>query len=188
MSTPLAIPPGYHLVLELGAIVLLAGIVVVGYLLSTFITGAGYEPVPGRILDEMIEFSQPAPGTRVFDLGSGFGRIIITVAERTGADCTGVEVDPIKVWWTRRRVAAKGLQGRVRVVRQNLLEADLSGADLVFVFLWEGIMQKLAIKASAEMKEGSRIVSYFHPIKGWTPERQDLRNKVYLYKVSTGHA
>lgn len=178
-------PANYRVVFEVGAVVVLIITLMVGYFLWTFLTGAGYEPVPGRILNEMIEFSQPGKGTRVFDLGSGFGRIIIAVAERTGADCTGVEVDPLKAWWTRRRIRAKGLQGRVRVRRQNLLEADLSGADIVFVFLWEGIMQKLGEKAGREMKEGSTIVSYYHPIRSWSPDRVDPKNRVYLYTVRT---
>jgi ribosomal protein L11 methylase PrmA len=185
---PLAIPPNYRLAFEVGVVVVLIITIIVGYFLSTFLTGAGYEPVPNRILSEMIEFSQPTSGTHVFDLGSGFGRIIIAVAERTGADCTGVEVDPIKVWWTKRRIRAKGLQGRVRVLRQNLLEADLSSADIIFVFLWEGIMQKLEEKATREMKEGSRIVSYYHPIRDWVPDREDAKNKVYLYTVRTARA
>lgn len=185
MLEPLAIPAHYRVAFELGVIAILALTVIIGYFLSTFFAGAGYEPVPGRILEEMIEFSQPGPGTKVFDLGSGFGRIIMGVARKTGADCTGVDIDPLKVWWTRRRIQAMGLQGRVRVIRENLLEADLSQADIVFVFLWEGIMQKLAEKAVKEMKPGSKIISYYHPIRGWTPTRMDARNKVYLYTVST---
>ena len=185
MPEPLAIPSQYRVAFEVIVVIIVAITVIVGYFLSTFLQGAGYEPVPGKILDEMIEFAKPGPGTRVFDLGSGFGRIIIAVAERTGADCTGVEVDPIKAWWTRSRIGAKGLKGRVRVIRQNLLEADISKADVVFVFLWEGIMQKLAIKAKSEMRPGSKIVSYYHPIIGWTPEREDARKKVYLYTIAT---
>jgi len=161
----------------------LIGIIIVGYFLSTFITGAGYEPVPSRILDRMIELSGPKKGQRVYDLGSGFGRILFRVAQVTGASCTGVEVDPLKVWWTRRAIRRKGLQGQVDVVKSNLLDADISQADFVFVFLWDGIMQKLGYKAIREMKTGSMIVSYYHRILGWEPEREDAKNRVFLYKV-----
>jgi predicted O-methyltransferase YrrM len=162
---------------------LLVAAAVVGYFLWTFATGAGYEPVPNKILDLMIQMSHPSKGQRIYDLGSGFGRIIIRVAQTTGATCVGVDVDPIKVWWTRRAIRAKGLAGQVSVVRSNLLDADISQADMVFVFLWEGIMQKLGEKAKKEMKPGSLIVSYYHKIIGWQPEAEDAKHRVYVYRV-----
>ena len=170
--------------LELVTVAILIAIVIVGYFLWTFITGAGYEPVPGKILTRMIELSRPTKGQKVYDLGSGFGRMIIRVASETGAVCTGVEIDPLKVWWTRRAIRSKGLESQVRVVRSNLLDADIADADFVFVFLWEGIMQKLGAKAKREMKPGSMIVSYYHKIVGSVPEKEDAKNRIYLYRIT----
>jgi predicted O-methyltransferase YrrM len=169
--------------LEAITVVILIGTIIVGYMLSSFLAGAGYEPVPGKILSRMIELSRPTKGQKVYDLGSGFGRMIIRVAQQTGATCVGVEVDPLKVWWTRRAIGNKGLRGQVSVVKSNLLVADISDADFVFVFLWDGIMQKLAQKALKEMKPDSVIVSYYHKIHGWEPEAEDAKMNVYLYKI-----
>ena len=168
---------------EVALVLILAATIIVGYFLWPFVTGAGYEPVPNKVLQRMIELSRPRAGQVVYDLGSGFGRMIIRVAQETGATCKGVEVDPTKVWWTRRAIRNKGLQGKVSVLRSNLLDADISDADYVFVFLWEGIMQKLAAKALREMKPGSVIVSYYHKIIGWEPESEDQKLRVYLYRV-----
>ncbi len=169
--------------LELVTVAIFVAIAIVGYFLWPFITGAGYEPVPGRILDRMIEMSRPVKGQKVYDLGSGFGRIVIKVAQRTGATCVGVEIDPLKVWWTRRVVRSRGLESQVTVIKSNLLDADISQADFVYAFLWEGIMQKLGHKARREMKGGSMIVSYYHQIDGWETEAKDAKNRIYLYKV-----
>jgi predicted O-methyltransferase YrrM len=183
VTGPLVITGTAREILEAGTVIILVLTIVVGYALWSFVKGAGFEPVPGRVLDEMVEFSQPGPGKQVYDLGSGFGKIIMRVAQKSGASCTGVEVDPLKVWWTRRQIASKGLKDRVKVMRGDLLEADISAADIVFVFLWHGIMQKLKDKALREMKPGSLVVSYFHEFDGWTPERQDRKAKVYLYRI-----
>ncbi|MDA4113607.1 MAG: class I SAM-dependent methyltransferase [Thaumarchaeota archaeon] len=178
-----ALTGSQRLSLEVVTVFVLIGIIIIGYFLSTFIMGAGYEPIPRKILDRMIELSGPTKDRRVYDLGSGFGRIILRVAQVTGATCTGVEVDPLKVWWTRRVIRSKGLQGQVDVVKSNLLTADISKADFVYAFLWDGIMQKLGDKAIKEMKPGSMIVSYYHKILGWEPEKQDTKSKIYLYKI-----
>jgi SAM-dependent methyltransferase len=164
--------------------VLLAFSVFLAYVIfGGFASGAGYQPVPGKNLEIMLEYSRPDEGKRVFDLGSGFGKIIIEVGTRFKARCTGVEVDSLKVWWTRRRIKAKGLDGFVDVVKANLLSVDLTSADIVYVFLWEGIMQKLKQKVLAEMKPGSVVVSYYHQFHGWSPEKLDEQNKVYVYRV-----
>ncbi len=139
--------------------------------------------MPGKNLEIMIEFSQPDETKRVFDLGSGFGKIIIRVSSRFHSRCTGVEVDPLKVWWTRREIRRRGLQSLADVVRANLLEVDLASADIVYVFLWEGIMQKLRKKALAEMKPGSIVVSYYHKFDDWEAEVEDGPNRVYLYRI-----
>jgi ribosomal protein L11 methylase PrmA len=152
-------------------------------LLGGFLSGAGYQPTPKGTLDTMIEFAEPDPTKEVFDLGSGFGRIVIEVAQRCGARTTGVEVDPLKVWWSMRSIRKKGLVGKAKIVRGNLLDADLTNADIVFVFLWEGIMQKLREKAIAQMKPGSVVVSYYHKFHDWQPEREDPKERVYLYRI-----
>jgi ribosomal protein L11 methylase PrmA len=164
-------------------ILLIAALFFAYVVFGGFFSGAGYQPVPGKNLEIMIDFSKPDEKKRVFDLGSGFGKIIIQVSSRFHARCTGVEVDPLKVWWTRREIRRRGLEKYADVVKANLLEVDISSADIVYVFLWEGIMQKLRVKALAEMKPGSVIVSYYHQFDGWEAEVEDTPNRVYLYRI-----
>ena len=185
MIEPLVTSAGSKEAIQVGTAVIVVVTVFVGYFLWSFVKGAGYEPVPKAILGQMIEFSQPGPDRKVYDLGSGFGKILFRVAQTSGATCVGVEVDPVKVWWTRRQVRVKGLQGKVTVQKGNLLDADISSADIVFVFLWDGIMQKLKERVLAQMKPGSVVVSYYHEFHGWTPEKEDRKAKVYLYRVPT---
>jgi len=169
--------------LEIAIASLLALIFSAYILVGGFIWGAGYQPVPKKSLLRMIELSSPSERTNVYDLGSGFGRIVIEVARRTGARCTGVEIDPVKCFWASWAVRRNGFQERVRIIRSNLLEADISSADVVFVFLWSRIMERLKEKITSEMKPGSLVVSYWHRFRGWEPEASDEKLRVYLYRV-----
>ena len=168
---------------EMAIASLLALIFFAYILVGGFIWGAGYQPVPKKCLLRMIELSSPSEGTNLYDLGSGFGRIVIEVARRTGARCTGIEIDPVKCLWATLAVRRNGLQDRVRIIRSNLLKADISSADVVFVFLWSGIMEKLRKKIISEMKPGSLVVSYWHRFRDWEPEISDEKLRVYLYRV-----
>lgn len=151
--------------------------------MSGFIWGAGYEPVPKRSLLRMIELSSPKEGNLVYDLGSGFGRIVIEVAKRTGARCIGIEIDPLKCWWSKFQIKRKKLEERAQILRMNIMDANLKDADIVFLFLWGSMMEKLKEKLVSEMRPGSLVVSYWHRFRGWEPEHKDEKLRVYLYRI-----
>ncbi len=130
----------------------------------------------------MLELAEPLEGRQVYDLGSGFGRIVIE-ASRHGAFATGVELDPVKVLWSRMIVRRMRLGDRARILRVNLLAVDISRADVVCVFLWPGIMEKLRKKALDEMRPGSLVISYWHRFRDWKPEFEDRDLRVYAYRI-----
>jgi len=177
LTPPLSTGGIIAVVIASAAIVILFTIIGTG-----FLWGAGYEPVDRKSLKKMLEIAEPLEGRQVYDLGSGYGRIVVE-AGRHGAAVTGFEMDPLKVWWSRRAIQRKGLAGRATIVRENLLAADLSRADVVFVFLWPGIMEKLKAKVLQEMKPGSLVVSYYHMFKNWKADFQDDKLEVYAYRI-----
>ena len=79
--------------LVIGFFLLLAGIVI----LPAFF-GAPWHPLSNATIRHILEFAEVAPGDKVYDLGSGDGRILISAAKDYGAEAVGVEIDPVKVW------------------------------------------------------------------------------------------
>ena len=77
----------------------------------------------------------------------------------------------------------RGLQVMIEVVRADLLDVDLSEADVALAFLTPRLMKKLKRKAVREMKPGSVVVSYDHRFEGWVPEVEDAESSVRLYRV-----
>ena len=156
----------------------------IGYFfLSGFIWGAGYYPTSKNEIDAVGRLLDLNENSVFFDLGSGYGRMIIAVAEQIGLKCIGIEVDPIKCWWTRRSIKRKKLEGKVQVLKANFLKEDLSNADAIFIFLsGEGkIMERLKAKIQKECPKNCRIVSYEHRFKGWSPLKTE--EHLYLYSV-----
>jgi len=54
---------------------------------------APYYPTPEKIVEQMLKLGELKPGEKMFDLGSGDGRIVIMAAKKFQADATGVEFD-----------------------------------------------------------------------------------------------
>jgi predicted RNA methylase len=124
----------------------------------------------------------------VYDLGCGDGRIIITAAQKFGARSTGVELDPELHKRTTERIRELKLQDRVKVIQGNLLEVDLSPANVVTLYLLTDSNTKLRPNLEKYLKPGSRVVSHDFQIMGWTPTRveklvRDSRtHTIYLYQ------
>ena len=109
--------------------------------------------------------------------------MIIHVAQKSGGHAVGVEVDPVKVWWTRRAIRVKGLEKQVEVIRSNFLDLDLADADAIFIFLSsEGkIMDRLYSKINKECRVGTKVVSFEHKFKRWKPVKNE--GHLFLYQL-----
>jgi hypothetical protein len=68
------------------------------------------------------------------------------------------------------------------IVRDNLLNADLSKADVVYCYLAPDLMRKLGDKASQEMRHGSKIITVEHKIPSLKPVYDDPIDKIYVYR------
>ncbi len=159
------------------------GIFLAYFFLSGFIWGAGYYPTPKKEIDHIAKLLNLKEGSTFYDLGSGFGGMIISMAERYNVSCVGVEIDPLKCWWSNMAIRSKKLSRRVSILQENLLDADLQNAERIFIFLSPEtrIMARLQEKIFAESKPGTRIVSYVHRFQGWKAE-QSL-GELHLYCV-----
>jgi predicted RNA methylase len=149
---------------------------------------APYVPTPQEVVDKMLQVAGLKKDEMVYDLGCGDGRIIITAAQRFGARSTGVELDPELHKRTTERIRELKLQDRVKVIHGNLLDVDLSPANVVTLYLLTDSNTKLRPNLEKYLKPGSRVVSHDFQIIGWTPTRaekvvRDSRtHTIYLYQ------
>src|SRR5271170_7921953 len=92
---------------------------------------APYVVSPQEIVDRMLELADLRPGEKLYDLGSGDGRILITAVVRFKAKAVGIEISDALVASTNDRIRRLGLDNDARVIHGNFLDADLSPADVV---------------------------------------------------------
>jgi ribosomal protein L11 methylase PrmA len=153
------------------------------FVFASFGWGAGYQPTPRRSAEAMLRLAEVGPRDLVYDLGAGTGAIVFRAARIYRARAVAVEVEPLRVLILRARRALGPFPDRVTVVWRDFFRMDFRPATVVTAFLWPGAMARLGPKLVQELPEGARVVSYYHPMPGWTAELHDTETDVYLYRV-----
>lgn len=153
------------------------------YVFASFLYGAGYQPTPRASAERMLDLANLQPGDRLFDLGAGTGTLLFRAADRTQADVTGFEIEPIRFLILKLRRGQRASRDRIHLERCDFFHRSFRGATVVTTFLWPGAMEKLKPKLRAELAPGARVISYYHPIKGWRPAAVDKPLRVFLYRA-----
>lgn len=152
------------------------------YLCLAFVTGAPYVPSVSPTATAMIRLARISPGTTVYDLGSGDGRLLLLAAGR-GARAVGFEINPFLVFWSIIRGFFSPRRELVKTIWKNFWHADLSGADVVFVYLLPWRMKALEKKLRKELKPGALVVSNSFIFPDWNILREDAKTHVYVFRV-----
>jgi predicted RNA methylase len=116
----------------------------------------------------MLEEGHLKAGEKMFDLGSGDGRIVVMAAQRYQAVATGVELDNDLYLQSEGKILSLGLKN-ARIIHGDILKQDYSSADLITVYLLPDSNLKLRPLLDAQLKKGTRIVAHDFEIGGWTP-------------------
>lgn len=137
--------------------------------------GAPWLPVRRRDIADAFSLVEIGSHDLVIDLGSGDGRLLVEAAKR-GASVVGYELNPLLVLMSRFRLRHFK---RVSIHRQNLLEADLSKANIIFIFGITTLMPKLSKKIMQECKPGTAIISFAFDLPGMVPS--STKGVAHLY-------
>src|SRR5690349_25007627 len=87
---------------------------------------APYYPTPETIVERMLQLGGLKAGEKMFDLGSGDGRIVIMAAQKFHADAYGVELDKDLVKRSIEKIRQLGLEKNAHIIRGDLLKQNYS--------------------------------------------------------------
>ena len=149
---------------------------------------APYVASPTRVVDRMLVLANSNPGETVFDLGSGDGRVLIAAVEKYKAKAVGVEISPRLVAKATANIQKEGLADQARVIQGDVLTADLTGADVVFLYLVTPLNERLRPRLERFLKAGARVISHDYAVPGWKAshtEKTDSRHAhlIYVYEM-----
>jgi protein-L-isoaspartate O-methyltransferase len=152
---------------------------------------APYFPTPESIVDKMLQLAAVKPGEKVYDLGSGDGRIVIMAARKYNAQAIGVELDDSLFRQSMARIRTLGLSSKATIIHGDLLEQDYTSADVLTIYLLPVAIEKVTPIFNKQLKKGARIVAHDFEFFEWNPAAKVLdidddgegrSHRLFLYK------
>jgi 16S rRNA A1518/A1519 N6-dimethyltransferase RsmA/KsgA/DIM1 with predicted DNA glycosylase/AP lyase activity len=151
---------------------------------------APYFPTPESVVDRMLQLGELKAGEKMYDLGSGDGRIVIDAARKYKANAVGVELDPSLVRQSSERIKTLKLTANAHIIEGDLLKQDYSSADLLTVYLLPVATELVTPILEKQLKPGARIVAHDFQFAQWKPEKivdidddgEGRAHRLYLYR------
>lgn len=152
-------------------LVIVCGIFFIGFLVYELWTTKNRAPfIPSssaaiKIILKQIDF--PDQGL-VMDLGAGEGRVLRAIKKsQPRLLVRGVEISPLALLIGRIENIFNSVKIDLR--RENMFEADISQADIIFCFLLTKDLARLEKKLQKDMKPGARLISNTFSFPHWKP-------------------
>ena len=135
---------------------------------------APYVPTPEDVVDRMLSLAEVTSRDVVYDLGCGDGRIPIQAARRYGARGVGIDIVPARIEESRANARVAGVEHLVEFRLGDVLEADVSPATVVTLYLLSSSNARLRPILTRQLKPGARIVSHaFSMGADWPADKID---------------
>jgi len=133
---------------------------------------APYYPTPLTVVEKMLDLGGLKAGEKMFDLGSGDGRIVIMAAQKYHADATGIEMADDLYRQSMQKIRSLGLEKTARIIHGDIFKQDYSSGDLITVYLLPVSNDRVRPLLEKQLKKGTRVVSHDFPFREWTAEKE----------------
>lgn len=100
----------------------------------------------------------------IYELGSAWGNFSFSVQKLQPSKIVGYELSPVHFIYSYLK--AKFKRSAVQFKMQDFFKADISDADIIYVYLMPKIVAKLWQKIKTECKPGTIMILLGHDIKG----------------------
>lgn len=131
-------------------------------------TSVPYVPVPQSVANKvaLIVDAHQHQGSPVFyDIGSGDGRVVFTVAEQLpSARVIGIEIAPVAYLTSLIRKKLSQVSN-AHVLFKDARRISFSDATHVFMYLLPNVVEKMHAKLERELKKGSVVICCDFPLK-----------------------
>jgi hypothetical protein len=153
------------------------------WLIVPALYGVPWVPTRDPRIRRALQLANLQPGETLYDLGAGDGRVLVMAAKEFGAYAIGIEIGPVQCLVGWLRIWFSGSRPKARVRCGNFYRADLSDADVIFVYATSSQTSKLLPLLERQMRSGARVVSIAADFEGWQPSKIDREMLIFQYEM-----
>jgi len=145
--------------------------------------GLPWIPTREKRIRKALQLAKLQPDETLFDLGAGDGRVLLMAAKEFGAGAIGIEIGPVQcmLGWLRILISGSGQKARMRC--GNFYKADISDADVVFVYATSTQTSRLLPLLERQLHSGARVVSIAADFPDWQPNIVDRELLIFVYEM-----
>lgn len=151
------------------------------------VVGAPFVPTQMTQVERMLKEAKLKPGKKIYDLGSGDGRLVHKAAKLYGADAVGYEYSPFVWLWSQ--ALRPFFRSKAKLKYGNFWRKDISDADVIVCYLLPHSMKRMKRDIVPKLKPGALIISHAFSIPDLKTHKELPRNKdqklgpVWIYKI-----
>ena len=146
-----------------------------------------WTPTPRAVIRQALQLAKVSHKDTLYDLGCGTGGVLLIATEEFGAKkAIGYENSKERYDLAIRRARRARLRNRISIINRDLLDADLTEASVIFIYLSDkgnGLLRK---KFEQECNGGVRVVSHRFKMNPWPiigTCGEEYTFQTYLYKI-----
>ncbi|MDB5260663.1 MAG: putative methyltransferase [Candidatus Nomurabacteria bacterium] len=138
------------------------------FFISSLFQDAPFVPVNSSVLKKIVESLELEPGSVLYDLGCGDGRVLKeALKEVKGIQAIGIEKNILP--FTLSKISLR--KTSAKVILGNFLKTDISNATHIYLYLFPKIVNRLFFKFKEECRSGTRIVTCDFIPRDITPDK-----------------
>lgn len=164
-------------------ILILMVLVLLLWQVSNFISiffGSPHVKTRKSIINSALKLADLKKRETFYELGSGSGDVLISAA-KFNVHTIGFEISPFYYLYSKLRMLR---YKNIDIKFKNILDVDLSYADVIYCYLLPKLLKKLAPKFKHELKKNARIISIGFQIDSLKLFKKIRTNNhtIYIYK------